>query len=73
MTTIKNVPSGTHTRTFWVEGSPEEVIKDVAHRLEEDHITPMYEHMALKIISVDISKFPLVMRICLFKNLYAGD
>lgn len=70
---IRHISVHSHCKQYWVEGSPEDVIKEVGSRLEQDRVTPMYEHMALKIISIDIKEFPSKLGICLYKNLYAGD
>jgi hypothetical protein len=57
-----------------LEGLIEEIIIRAAELLEKDNITPMYEHMRLKIKQIKIDpKNDANGMIMLIKSNYAGD
>jgi hypothetical protein len=57
-----------------LEGPIEEIIIRAAELLERDNITPMYEHMRLKVNKIELDpKNPYKGTIMLIQSNYAGD
>ena len=54
-----------------VEGDAEHVFLKVAELLKEDHWTPMYSHMRLRIANIEVSQFSI--KVTLSKSYFAGD
>lgn len=65
--------SNRYVRRTCIQGDPIEVLVEVKKMMDNDHVTPMYEHMKLRLENIDLDEFPKSIKVILFKSLYAGD
>jgi hypothetical protein len=54
-------------------GNPMLVLAEVKRRLDNDHPTQCYEHMALKVHKLELADYPETITVELYQNGYAGD
>ena len=69
----EKLPSSHHSLIIRLTGRPKDIFPEIAKRLANDYITPLYEHMSLRVMKIEFTHWHNVMSATLYKNLYAGD
>jgi len=71
--TIKQSKASSYGTNIKISGNPEEVLAEAKKMIDNDNVTPMYEHMALRVCDMCLDDYPESITVTLYKNLYAGD